>query len=105
MNNKKVLSCALVAVMAMQGGDVVFATEKESQNVCLNLQNEVANNMISSGYLEIKGGKVFITPKYKAYIAESLLNSDDKCVTFEDDTIIFRSNKNAMGETKIQWTT
>jgi hypothetical protein len=102
---KKFISIVLSSVMFFQSGVFSFAGENKSIKNC-DLQNEISNKMISEGYLEIKDGKVFITEKYKSFIEKKLAKKGNGTyAVFEDDTIIIKSNKNAMGETKIQWTT
>ena len=51
MNNRKVLSCALAAVMAMQGGSVVFAGENNLDSNLPNLEyneEKLLDNLIES---------------------------------------------------------
>ncbi len=109
---KKVISCALATMIAMQGGGLVFANENTNVNHYYasqkeNNQKDILNYMIENGYLAVdSNNNLFATTKYINYVENQVrATNKNAVVTVDGATITIRdAAKNNSGETKFEWT-
>lgn len=109
ISKKKMLGCALAAMMAMQSSGVVFASEQKT-SYSINQSQEVnytslLNYMLDNGYLTTDtDNNLLVTEKYKNYVEEKIKSINKDAVVIVNGNSITIASKNDSGVSKFEWT-